>query len=408
MKRAVSIGYSRYIYRRFEQPTGLSDWFAAHRRTLAIALVGFCAFLNLYTPQPLLPLFTHMFDASKAMVSLAVSATTIGVAIAAPWVGALADRVGRKWVIIPALLLLTLPTFLAATANGLPQLIVWRFLQGPLMAIIFAVSMAYISEESAATGVGKTMSVYVAGNVVGGFAGRFLAGCLVDSWGWRWVFVVLGSITLVGAIASALWLPAARRFTPKATLRQSIAGIRIHLRNPYLLAAYAVGFNILFSIVALFTYVNFYLAASPFHLSTAALGMVFCVYLVGAGITPVAGQWIERLGYRLSLLLASLLVSAGACLTLWVDLRAIIAGLTLSAAGIFICQSISTSYVGTTASQARSSASGLYVCAYYLGGTLGAVVPALAWAWGGWNACISLILGVQILTAYTVLKFWKH
>ena len=56
-----------------------------------------------------------------------------------------------------------------------------------------------------------------------------------------------------------------------------------------------VGSCILFSMLAIFTYVNFHLAAPPFHLGTAALGYVFLVYLVGGVITPVAGRWIDRL-----------------------------------------------------------------------------------------------------------------
>ena len=62
-----------------------------------------------------------------------------------------------------------------------------------------------------------------------------------------------------------------------------------HLRNPRLVATYAVGFCVMFSLLGTFTYVNFYLAAPPFGLSTAALGLLFVVYLVGAVVTPTRG-----------------------------------------------------------------------------------------------------------------------
>ena len=55
------------------------------------------------------------------------------------------------------------------------------------------------------------------------------------------------------------------------------------LRNPQLVATYAVGFCVLFTQVAMFTYVTFHLAAPPFSLSTVALGWLFVVYLVGSG-----------------------------------------------------------------------------------------------------------------------------
>lgn len=390
------------------QPFQFPVWMRANQRSLTIALVGFCAFLNLYTPQPLLPLFQQLFHTTEVRVGWLVSATTLGLAIASPWVGVLADRLGRKRVIVPALWLLTVPTFLAATAPDLSWLTFWRFCQGVLMAMVLSVSIAYISEEFAGTGVGKTMAVYITGNVVGGFVGRFLAGVMAEHGHWRWVFGLMGGLTLLGAIAASRWLPASRNFQPRDNLQQSLRAMRSHVQNPRLIAAYAVGFNILFSIVALFTYVNFYLAAPPFQLSPVALGSIFCVYLVGAVTTPIVGRWIDRLGYRRSLLMAIALVCFGALLTLLPLLGLVILGLTCSAAGIFICQSISTSYVGTTAQEARSAATGLYVASYYLGGSVGAIVPGYVWASGGWLSCIGLILAVQLVTVYLTVRFWRQ
>ncbi|HEV3174807.1 MAG TPA: MFS transporter, partial [Stellaceae bacterium] len=63
-------------------------------RRLAIALSGLCAFINLYATQPLLPLLARDFEASPAEVSLTIAATTLAVALCAPFVGLVADVVG--------------------------------------------------------------------------------------------------------------------------------------------------------------------------------------------------------------------------------------------------------------------------------------------------------------------------
>ena len=55
-----------------------------------------------------------------------------------------------------------------------------------------------------------------------------------------------------------------------------------HLRNPRLLATYAVGFGVLFNFIATFTYLSFHLAAPPFNRSPAFLGSIFVVYLFGS------------------------------------------------------------------------------------------------------------------------------
>ena len=56
-------------------------------RLLMVSIAGFCTFLDLYATQPLLPQLRHIFHASEAAVSLTVTATTLSVALAAPFVG---------------------------------------------------------------------------------------------------------------------------------------------------------------------------------------------------------------------------------------------------------------------------------------------------------------------------------
>ena len=142
----------------------------------ALFISGFGTFLTLYATQPLLPQFRQIFRASELMVSLTVSAPVLAVALMAPLIGLLADAVGRKRVIVAAMLGLAVPTVLAATAANLVQLIVWRFMQGIFIPGIIAVAIAYISEESPGQSVGSTMAIFVTGTVVGGFGGRFIAG----------------------------------------------------------------------------------------------------------------------------------------------------------------------------------------------------------------------------------------
>src|SRR3954453_4052458 len=179
-------------------------------RLLMVALIGFCVFLNVYATQTLLPLFTRLFHASKFEASLTVSATTVGIALAAPLIGLLAERFGRRRTMVASVSLLTVPILLSATSPTLHALIGWRFAQGLLMPGIIAVTMAYVSEEWAAGGAAAVMAAYVAGNVLGGVRGRFLSGDLADPFGWRVSFVVLGCLYAGGSAAVWGWLPDAR------------------------------------------------------------------------------------------------------------------------------------------------------------------------------------------------------
>jgi predicted MFS family arabinose efflux permease len=180
-----------------------------------------------------------------------------------------------------------------------------------------------------------------------------------------------------------------------------------HLRNPRLAATYAVGFCVMFSLLGTFTYVNFYLAAPPFNLSTTALGLLFVVYLVGAVVTPVAGRAIDRLGHRFALVAAFTAGAAGVSLTLVHSLPIVMVGLTLACTGVFIANSAGSSYVGSAATESRASAVGLYVTFYYVGGSGGSAIPGFFWSHGGWPACVALIVAVQLLTITLALIFWK-
>jgi len=112
------------------------------------------------------------------------------------------------------------------------------------------------------------------------------------------------------------------------------------------------------------------------------------------------------LGRQRLVLLALAGWAAALLLTLIPSLVAIIAGLALAAAFGFMCQACSTSYVALTARQARSSAVGLYVTFYYLGGSVGGVAAGLAWVLAGWPGCVGVALIVLAVVATLVWRFW--
>ena len=60
------------------------------------------------------------------------------------------------------------------------------------------------------------------------------------------------------------------------------------------------------------------------------------------------------------------------------------------------------------ASAARSSAAGLYVCFYYLGGSAGATVLGLLWKWNGWWACVAFVVALQLVSAVVALRFFSR
>ena len=379
---------------------------------VAVTLCGVCAFLEVYCTQPLLPLLARIFHASKTGVGMTVSAATLGVAISAPIFGALTERLPRKRVIVISLLGISVPTLLAATSASLPQLIFWRFLQGIMVPGVVAVVVTYIGEEWPPERVALIMSFYVSGTALGGFFGRISAGILADHFSWRISFLALGAASLAGGAAVAAWLPHGRRraIAPQSSDTQPsfLSQVRILFRNRRLVATFAVGFNVLFSLVGVFTWITFYLSAAPFSLSTTALSSLFFVYLIGLVVTPVAGYMITRVGLRAGIAGAICCAIAGVLLTLAPSLPIVILGLAMLSSGVFIAQTASQSHLREAAPPgARVTAAGLYITCYYLGGTAAGVVPGAFWAFGKWPACVAFIVAMQLIALGIALVGWR-
>jgi predicted MFS family arabinose efflux permease len=345
-------------------------------RKIAVATTGFCAFLNLYSPQALLPELAREFGVGPAEISATMTAGTAAIALTAPFTGALADVIGRKRVITVAMLAVVVPMALIALAADVQGMIVWRFVQGLLLPPIFAVAVAYVGDEWPAREVPGVVGLYVTGASIGGFAGRFVPGVLADLIGWRGAFLTLAVMSLAGAALVAVMLPRERKFVRSEGLGAAVRQMLRHLRNPQLVSTYAIGFGVLFNFIAVFTYVSFHLAAPPYGFSSTLLGAIFVTYLAGSAAAPTIGWAMARFGRRPFILGVLGVWACGALLLLAPPVAAIIAGLLLCAVCGMLCQAISTGYVTAIAKEGRSSAVGLYVTAFYVGGSVGALLPA--------------------------------
>jgi YNFM family putative membrane transporter len=373
---------------------------------IPVVLAGFCAFLTLFAPQPILPMLAGVFHAGKVMISLIVTASTAGVALAAPVMGRIADRAGRKRVIVLSASTLGIATLLTATSTTLGALLFWRFIQGVATPGVFSVTTAYVHDQWPPARAASAISAYVSGTIAGGFSGRVIAGFTAGYWGWPWAFIVLGCISLSIAAYLAAYLPAERTFGHPAAPIGMTDAILDHLRNRQLLAAYSVGSCVLFSLTALFTYVTFHLAAPPFSLSPAWIGSIFVVYLAGAVVTPIAGRRIARDGHGKTLIRAAAIGAAGALLSLVPNVWAVIAGLAICSSGVFIAQASATTFVGVAARHNRALALGLYVSFYYAGGSVGGTVPGWLWQRFGWPGCVALVVAVQMAIAFVAWANW--
>ena len=371
---------------------------------LTAAAAGFTAFVNIYALQSLLPLLARTFQTDSRSVSLAVSATTLAVALASPFCGWLVSRLSRGAVMRLSVTGLCLTGFLAALSGSLNQLILWRFCQGLFLPLLISGVLSFMSCDFPKNQLGRATSYYVTWTIVGGFAGRWTAGMAAAMFGWRPALLILG---IMNALAGAVLLGCTQHQGARIKSKESpnVKSFLATLGEPTLRSVYAIGFCSLFTMVGGFTYVTFYLSQAPFLLGPDDLGNIFCVYLLGMAATPALGNVLPEWGSAKAIRLTAQVAVGGLLLTLVPSLPVVVFGLGLLCVGGFGTQAAASSFIAQIGHQEKATlspglksvAAGLYLSSYYLGGCLGGVVPGFAWEARGWVGCVILLATAQLL-----------
>jgi YNFM family putative membrane transporter len=376
-------------------------------RRLAVATAGYCTFLHLYGPQALLPELAREFGVGAAQISTMITASTLAIALTAPFTGAAADVLGRKRLIAAAMFAVAVPVLLETFATSPETLIFWRFVEGLLLPPIFTVVLAYVGDEWPRADVAGVAGLYVSASSLGGFSGRLIPGVVGDILGWRYAFLALAAIGFAGAILVAAKLPREKHFKSSEGFLASIRQMLRHLGNLQLMATYAVGFGVLFNFIAIFTYVSFRLAEPPYDFSPSLLGAVFVTYMAGTIVTPWTGRVVMRYGRRALMIGVISVWLAGLALLLAPPLALIMLGLSLCAACGMLCQATSTGYVTASVTEGRSSAIGLYVSSFYIGGSVGGFAAGALWHAAGWWAVVALCAAVVAMMGMIVIFVWS-
>jgi YNFM family putative membrane transporter len=370
---------------------------AFRRANWALFAAGFATYALLYCVQPLLPVFASHYAISPAESSLCLSLTTVLLGPAMVVASSLSEAWGRKPVMAASMALTALLTLAMAAAPSWGWLLAVRALVGLTLSGLPAVSMAYLAEEVEARSLGYAMGLFIAGSAVGGMLGRVGTAAVADHLGWPPAVAMVGVAGLVAAAVLQRALPPSRQFRPRPLRLGALAGSLFgHVGDRGLPWLFAAGFLLMGSFVTVYNYSGFRLLAPPFALSQTAAGAIFAVYILGMLASPWVGSLSSRLGRRKVLWATVLVMLAGLALTLAESLVPVAAGIALFTVGFFGAHTITSSWVGRRAQQARAQASALYLCAYYLGGSLAGWLGGLFWAGSGWSG-VALLVGTLLL-----------
>ena len=378
------------------------------RILIALLCAGIATFAQLYSVQAVLPIMARELHIDAAQASLAVSAATLGLAVAViPW-SLMSDRFGRRTTMVAAVIAATI---LGVTMTFMPSfelLVGMRFLEGMALGGIPSVAMAYLAEEVNPLHAAVAAGSYISGTTLGGLSGRIVAAPVADFWGWRAGTMVVAIYAAVAAVAFILLAPRQRGFTPQSVRLGGQGGLferlLVNLKDPGLVSLYMQGFLLMGGFVAVYNFIGFHLGEEPYNVPQSIVSVLFLSYLSGTWSSTEAGRIAARHGRRKVLIISSLITLGGLLMMLIPWLPAVVVGLLIFTAGFFAAHSVANGWVPARAAVGRAQASSLYTLFYYGGSSVFGYAAGLFLTSFGWNgvvACVGALIVVAL--ALTVL-----
>lgn len=158
--------------------------------TIAVMLAVLMQVLDTTIANVALPHMQASLGATQESVNWVLTSYIVASAIAIPIAGWLADWIGRKRLMLIAVVGFTVASILCAIATSLPEMVLFRILQGVSGAFLVPLAQATLFDINPPERHGQAMALFGGGIMIGPILGPVLGGWLTDSFDWRWVFIV--------------------------------------------------------------------------------------------------------------------------------------------------------------------------------------------------------------------------
>src|SRR5690349_21808334 len=180
-----------------------------HRTLLiaAIMLAMIMQVLDTTIANVALPHMRAALSASQDEVSWVLTSYIVAAAIMTPMSGWLADRLGRRNLLLIGVAGFTAASLLCGIATSLPEMVIYRVAQGLFGATLAPLAQAIMLDINPREKIGQAMAIFGLGIMVAPIVGPTLGGYLTENFGWRWVFLVNLPVGILAFVALLAYMP---------------------------------------------------------------------------------------------------------------------------------------------------------------------------------------------------------
>lgn len=171
--------------------------------TVSVMLATMMQALDATIANVALPHMQGTLSATQDQMTWVLTSYIVASAIAMPLAGWLAGQCGRRIVLLVSIAGFTLASIFCGLAETLPQMVIFRLLQGICGAALVPLSQAVLFDINPPENYTRAMAIWGVGVTLGPILGPALGGWLTQNYNWRWVFFInlpIGIIAFFGLL----------------------------------------------------------------------------------------------------------------------------------------------------------------------------------------------------------------
>lgn len=369
----------------------------------------FLIFFQGYMLAPMIPLLAEVFHASVQTAGLVVPAYMISYGVTSLLFGLLADRIGRKPVMLISLAAIAVLSLLTATAQSIDQLIGWRILTGLGASGAIPQILTLIGELFPYQERGRPLG-WIFGAMAGGMAFGSVFGVILESVvGWRILFIAISipAVILLRLLWKKRQMLGARRnarwnWSDLWAGYSSLLSVERGQRTYFYVFLNAIFHS------GVYTWLGLYFA-QRYGFSEAQIGLALLGYgIPGTILGPVIGRTVDRWGRNRILPLGFLIGGLSAAMLIF-NAPPIVATLAITtlSLGYDMSQPLLAGIVTDLNAERRGQAMGLNVFTLFIGFGVGGFLFGEILRFG-FNVALTVFASVMVLGALASVILFRR